>query len=248
MQTVLERVAIVRALYRYPVKSMVGEAVEDAQVGWHGIAGDRRYAFTRTNQLVDFPWLTASRLPELLLYTPRFTTPDPIQADLEVTTPDGRVLDLASTELTNELCDLFGAPVQLMRRDSGIFDQAALSLISQETIGALGKQTGRTLEHARFRPNIVIETLDGQPFREDAWVGQLLVFGEHGGVAMRVNERDLRCVMVNIDPTTLAKDARVLKTIVQQHETLLGVYGSTERVGMDPRWRPRSACEWHMKG
>jgi len=32
-------------LWRYPVKSMAAEPLGAANVGWHGLAGDRRWAF-----------------------------------------------------------------------------------------------------------------------------------------------------------------------------------------------------------
>ena len=59
----------VEAIFRYPVKSMAGERVDAASIGWHGIDGDRRLAFRRTRERGGFPWLTASTLPELLLFT-----------------------------------------------------------------------------------------------------------------------------------------------------------------------------------
>ena len=60
----------VEALFRYPVKSMAGERLEFAELGWHGLEGDRRLAFRRVGNHSGMPWLTATRLPELLLYAP----------------------------------------------------------------------------------------------------------------------------------------------------------------------------------
>src|SRR5690349_13844707 len=57
-------------LVRYPVKSMAGSVTESAYLGWHGLDGDRRFAFRRLGDPSGFPWLSASRLPELLLYHP----------------------------------------------------------------------------------------------------------------------------------------------------------------------------------
>src|SRR4029453_18046815 len=60
----------VEALFRYPVKSMRGEALDDAALGWHGIDGDRRFAFRRVDERGGFPWLSASRLADLLQFSP----------------------------------------------------------------------------------------------------------------------------------------------------------------------------------
>ncbi|MBZ0281708.1 MAG: MOSC domain-containing protein [Anaerolineae bacterium] len=228
----MTQVAVVRALYRYPVKSMAGETLNEIELGWHGFEGDRRFAFVRTNEMVGMPWLTASRLPELLLYKPHYANGDIAKGSVQVQTPEGLKLELSDARLAERISQLYGSTVYPMRLDSGIFDQASLSLISQETIAAVSDEMSQNLEIARFRPNIVVELLDGRPFAEDTWVGRRLKFGTSlDAPAMRVTERDIRCVMVNFDPTTLEKDARVLKTIAERHETCLGIYGSTERKG-----------------
>ncbi|MDX1995668.1 MAG: MOSC domain-containing protein [bacterium] len=229
----MTQVAVVRALYRYPVKSMAGEALNEIELGWHGFEGDRRFAFVRTNELVGVPWLTASRVPELVLYKPSYANGDLAKGIVMVQMPEGVELALSDTRLAERLGQLYGSAVYPMRLDSGIFDQASLSLISQETIAAVSEETNRQLEVVRFRPNLVVELLDGRPFAEDTWVGRRLRFGTSPDApAMRVTERDIRCAMVNIDPITVEKDASVLKTIAQQHENCLGIYGSTERRGV----------------
>jgi uncharacterized protein YcbX len=80
----------VEAIYRYPVKSMAGERLEDADLGWYGLEGDRRLAFRRVDDRSGMPWLTASKLPDLLLFAPQRYN-DGAQGDLptHVRTPDG---------------------------------------------------------------------------------------------------------------------------------------------------------------
>ncbi len=60
----------VSELVRYPVKSMAGAVAASAVLGWHGLDGDRRFAFRKIGDGSGFPWLTASRVAELLLYHP----------------------------------------------------------------------------------------------------------------------------------------------------------------------------------
>ena len=81
----------VAALWRYPVKSMAAEALERVEVGWHGIAGDRRWAFVRADQECNgFPWLTIRELPELARYQPRLVAPArPDATAVRVRTPAG---------------------------------------------------------------------------------------------------------------------------------------------------------------
>ena len=64
------KIGEIEALFRYPVKSMSGEPLDVADLGWHGLDGDRRLAFRRADDLGGFPWLTATKLPELILFAP----------------------------------------------------------------------------------------------------------------------------------------------------------------------------------
>ena len=74
----LTEVGQVEAIFRYPVKSMGGEPLEVAQLGWHGLEGDRRFAFRRIEDRSGFPWLTAGKLPELLLFKNRLACDEAI--------------------------------------------------------------------------------------------------------------------------------------------------------------------------
>jgi len=64
----LTEIGHIEALFRYPVKSMGGERLEAAELGWHGLEGDRRLAFRKVNDPTGFPWLTAGKLPDLLRF------------------------------------------------------------------------------------------------------------------------------------------------------------------------------------
>lgn len=95
-----------RELVRYPVKSMAGIPTESAFLGWHGLDGDRRFAFRRMNEPGGFPWLTASRLAELLLYHPLGvdeSTGEPLPT--HVRTPEGKQLELRGPELREEIAE-----------------------------------------------------------------------------------------------------------------------------------------------
>ncbi len=67
----LKEIGHVEAIFRYPVKSMGGERLEVAELGWHGLDGDRRLALRRMDDRSGMPWLTASKLPDLLLFAPQ---------------------------------------------------------------------------------------------------------------------------------------------------------------------------------
>ena len=216
----------VAALWRYPVKSMAPEALERAEVGWHGITGDRRWAFVRADQERNgFPWLTIRELPELARYQPRLVDPTrPDAAAVRVRTPAGAELDVADPALAAEL----GAGVRVMKLDRGAFDTLPLALISRQTLAGLGALVGRELAVERFRPNLLIDGAGGAAYPEDDWVGATLRIG---ALRMRVDKRDQRCVVVNIDPVTGARDPAILTAISRARQSCLGVYGSVATPG-----------------
>jgi len=223
----------ISAIFRYPVKSMAGELLDVARLGWHGLEGDRRFAFRRLGDRSGFPWLTASKLPELLLYKPfGLDTNTAEQLPTHVRTPDGKQFELQSSELRKEISIRYGPQVELMNLKHGIFDEAPISVICLSTVRGIERESCRDVDLRRFRPNVVIETNGAAPFEEDGWVGRTLIFGEgNRGAAVGVTMRDERCVMVNLDPDTAARDSNVMRTVVRLNENYAGVYGTVVRAG-----------------
>jgi uncharacterized protein len=147
----------VEALFRYPVKSMRGERLEAAELGWHGIDGDRRLAFLRMDDRSGFPWLTASKLSDLVLFTP-FRRADNAQGDLptHVRTPDGKEMPVFGEELAAEIGVRYGWPVEMMQLRHGIFDDANISVIALDTVCEISRLAGVSPDTRRFRPNVVV--------------------------------------------------------------------------------------------
>ena len=223
----------VEAIFRYPVKSMGGERLEVAQLGWHGLNGDRRLAFRRIDDRSGFPWLTASKLPDLLLFAPHGRE-DGAQGDLptHVRTPDGDEMPVFGEELATEVGRRHGAPVQMMHFKHGIFDEASISVIAFDTVCEIGRLAGRSLDVRRFRPNVVVRLVRSIPFHEDEWLGGVLSFGEGDDApAITVIMRDVRCSMVNLDPDSASASPEVLKAIVRANQNKAGIYGAVTRVG-----------------
>ena len=222
----------IKALFRYPVKSMAGVRLDSASLGWHGLNGDRRFAFRRLVDQSGFPWLTASRLPELLLYKPVGEAEVDKNLPTHIRTPEGAELELQSDDLRNEITRRHGSPVQLMQLKQGIFDEAAVSLINVTTIREVERAADRRLDVLRFRPNILIESNGVEPFAEDQWVGKTLRFGtDDDGPAVSVTMRDLRCVMINLDPETAEADSSVMKAALRLNANQAGVYATVIRSG-----------------
>lgn len=223
----------IEALYRYPVKSMGGEALDRAQLGWHGLEGDRRLAFRRVGDRGGFPWLTATKLPELLLFTPvRQGGPAGAELPTHVRTPGGTELDLFGDELASEIGGLHGSAVEMTHLDRGIFDQASLSAIATATVEAVAGFVEQAPDVRRFRPNILIATRRSRPFEEDGWVGGTITFGEGESAArIAVTDRDERCAMINYDPDSAEPSPELLRQVVRRRNNEAGVYGTVIRRG-----------------
>jgi MOSC domain-containing protein len=222
----------VEALFIYPVKSMAGERLDAANLGWYGLDGDRRLALRRVNDRSGMPWLTASKLPDLLRFVPH--RKDDAQGDIPtlVRTPDSDELPVFGEDLAKEIGSRHGAPVQMMHLRHGIFDEASISVIASDTVREIGRLAGRSLDVRRFRPNVVVRSLRTVPFQEDEWLGGELSFGEGDDApAITVTMRDIRCSMLNLDPDTAAPAPEVMKTVVRVHQNTAGIYGAVTRIG-----------------
>jgi uncharacterized protein YcbX len=227
------KVGEVEALFRYPVKSMRGEPLEVAELGWHGLDGDRRLAFRRADDRGGFPWLTATKLPELILFAPqRRDTAAGGNLPTHVRTPEGEELALFGPELAADVGRRHGSPVEMMHLNRGIFDEASVSMITSATVGEIGRLSAQHPDVRRFRPNILIGSLRSVPFEEDEWVGGVLSFGETSeAAAITITNLDERCSMVNYDPDSARPAAEVLKAIVRVRDNKAGVYGTVIRRG-----------------
>jgi uncharacterized protein len=224
-------------LWRYPVKSMAAEPLTEVEVSWHGFAGDRRWAFIRDGvPQSGFPWLTLRERADMNRYRPSFVDPaQPDKSPTVVQTPAGVVFDVTDPALARELHPV-GARV--IKQNRGVFDTFPLSLVTTQTLARLGEMVGAELDVRRFRPNIVVEAARQAPFQEDDWVGHVLRIG---GMSMRVDKRDGRCVVVTIDPATTELNPAILRTVAQDRQGCLGVYGSTVTPGRVATGDPVSA-------
>jgi uncharacterized protein len=127
--------------------------------------------------------------------------------------------------------------VRVIKQDRGVFDTMPLSLLSTQSLASLGPlvgtgpastgMVGTDLAAERFRPNLLVD-VPGCEFPEDAWVRRVLCVG---GLRMRVDKPDQRCVMVTIDPVTLARNPAILRAIARERDNRLGIYGTTVAPG-----------------
>src|SRR6266513_4148779 len=244
----------VDSLWRYPVKSMRGEELDEAFAGFSGIYGDRLFAFKSSASPKGFPYFTAREQTKLLQYRPRFRYPDkagrpvnlteaesmsanPVSADpselmVDVETPDGRTLaidDPVLMELVRTDIDQ-KHQLTLMRAERAMTDCRPFSMFSLQSARQLAEETGTPIDKRRFRANVYVDLTSAHGFAENDFVGRSLRIGPK--VIVRVLERDPRCAIITLDPYTSERTPAVLKKVAQAHEGTAGVYGAVIVEGM----------------
>ncbi len=219
-------VGMVESLWRYPVKSMRGEELEEAFVGFSGVYGDRLFAFKSSAAPKGFPYLTGREQEEMLLYRPRFRHPDRAVKPPNLSEAEGMApgINPAFADVADLAVDVETPTGQAFGAERAMTDCRPISLFSIQTGRQLGDEIGTTLDKRRFRANIYMNLASAGGFAEDAYVGRTLRVGPK--VVISVLERDPRCKMITIDPDTAELNPRILRTVNQTHDNKAGVYGA----------------------
>jgi len=234
-------------LWRYPVKSMQGERLNQARVERSGIAGDRRWGLRdlRTGRI-----LTARRRPELLEAAASYDKDVPI-----ITFPGGGIGEGPGPRTDKLLSEWTGHPVSLVSSvdsepgraeffadatddssqaiewtmpASRFVDAAPLLVLTSASLRtAAGLHPDGDWDPRRFRPNLLID-LDGDGWVEDQWIGQPL---RVGSVTLVATERCVRCTMVTRAQPGLQADVDIFRSLARHHGGLFGVWSDVLSVG-----------------
>jgi uncharacterized protein YcbX len=244
----------VESLWRYPVKSMRGEELDEMFAGYAGVYGDRVFAFTSSLSPKGFPFFTGRDQRQMIRYRARFRNPEkaarpinlveaessganPISANaselmIEVETPDGKTIAIDDPALIDNLrANIDGKhELKLLRSDKAMTDCRPLSIFAVQSAKKLGEETGVTVDKRRFRANVYVDLTSADGFAENEFVGKSLRIGSK--VVVSILERDPRCMMITLDPDTAEKTPAILKQVAQAHEGMAGVYGAVLMEGM----------------
>jgi MOSC domain-containing protein len=223
----------VTGLWRYPVKSMQGEPLPEAEIGSVGIVGDRQWALFDVDTGLH---LTARRQPELL-----FASASLAGDDVVITLPD-------ATETTDDavLSAWLGRDVALRRADPSTHGtyEIALDFEHEDTaewyrwegpngsfhdstrtqVSIIGEDTLGGWDVRRFRPNLTVDGSD-----EDGWVGRPISIGD---VTLDIVKQIDRCVITTRpQPGGIERDLGVLRTVNRDRRGNLGVSGMVTATG-----------------
>ena len=232
---------------RYPVKSMLGERLESALVGEHGVEGDRRYG---VKDLGRDTILSAKREPALFGCSARYDAAGAVTVTLpdgEAMTPGPR-LDAALTELIERPVALVAAADHPRARLQGeidletggdpsewdappetFFDASALHFLTTSSLAAArALHPGGDFDPRRFRPNFVVDVAGAEGFVEEGLIGHEVSIG---AVTVRVTKPCSRCVMTTHEQAGLSRDPAILRTVARGNANNLGVRAEVVRGG-----------------
>jgi uncharacterized protein YcbX len=219
--------ATVTELWRYPVKSLLGERLQEARIEERGVVGDRLYAVTDRHGKIGSGKTTRRfrRLDGLFELRARNGGERSL-----VTLPDGREFAAGEPELDAFLSERYGRKLRVLR-EGGIphHDAAPLHLLTTSSLRWLETNLPASrIDVRRFRPNVLLDVA-GAALVEDAWVGRRFALGS---AVVRVVERTERCVMTTNAQSELPKDPAVLRTVTELNDVCLGIYASVETEGL----------------
>lgn len=244
------------SLWRYPVKSMMGEELNATEVTESGLLGDRTYALVdaETGKIIS------AKLPRKwgILFDCRAALNSPLQ--VKITLPDGELVMGDAANIDRVLSLVFGRKVKLETaapetpriemytpdieglpdsdtetnadiRSSTFFDAATVHLLTTATLNQLQSLTPTSrFETRRFRPNLVIEAANNATgFVENEWVGKTLAIGNE--VRLKITEPCPRCVMTTMPQGELPRDVEILHTAVKHNSGHIGIYANVLQGG-----------------
>jgi uncharacterized protein YcbX len=214
----------VSALFRFPVKSMLGEQPAELRFDERGCVGDRIWSVRTDSGKLGSGKSTRrfEAVPGLLDLRAREH-----DGRLLVEFPDGGEHAVDAPETAGLLTAHVGRPVTLVREDQDThFDDGPVSILGQGSVSAVGDAVGEPVDAARFRANIILDTVD--PFLEERWLGNSVQIGT---AVFRVVLLSNRCVMVNMTTRDLPAQPGNLAAIGRINDTRLGVIAVVETSG-----------------
>ncbi len=183
-------------IWRYPVKSMLGERCSVADLQERGVEGDRLFAIRDAAGKLGSGKASQrfSRIRGLLGFEASYK-----EGEARIRFPSGEVVMGDAPGIDRLLSRALEQPVALVReQETSHMDAAAIHMITSASLAWARRELPEAnWDVRRFRPNLVISLPGAQPV-EQSWIGRRLRIGEE--VELLVTEPTKRCVMVNTCP------------------------------------------------
>src|SRR2546426_354368 len=250
----------VAALWRYPVKSMLGEEVPEAEVGEHGLVGDRAYALldVRTGRVISAK--NPKRWPRMFQLRARYPTPPRVTQPLppvRIEVPAGPSFQSDDPDANPRLSEFLGGEVRLVTSTPG---RPAVEVYTPPIPGLTEEFSEFRVPPGPFHDSLPVHALtnatltrlhelypggrfDVRRFRPNFVLetGDPPGFVEQawigrtlavGDIRMQITKPCSRCVMTTLPQGDLREDRGILKTVVADAAGDVGVKGRVVRGGI----------------
>ena len=216
----------IEQLWRYPVKSFLGEPLDAVRVDGRGVEGDRLFAVRDARGTIGSGKTTRrfQQIDGLFRFQAAWGDGVP-----EIVFPGGRRISGSDPLVHAALSEELGQPVTLAREAAvSHFDEGSVHLLTTASLRWLESVLGGTADARRFRPNLVVDA-PGDGSVEQGWRGALLRIGD--GVELRVSGTAERCVMVGFAQPGVDAEPRVLRELAARADACFGVYADVVTPG-----------------
>ncbi|GAA0771878.1 MOSC domain-containing protein [Roseibium denhamense] len=214
-----------QALWRYPVKSLQGEALDHAFVEARGISGDRQYAVLDANGKLGSGKSTSrfQKIEGLLSLSAE--TRD---GAVSIRFPDGSAHGIDDIDLPQRLSGYLGQAVTIVRENREThFDDGAIHIVLSSELAKLQALLPEMdIDARRFRPNLVLDA--PAHMTSDTLIGRVLSIG---GTHLKITHKTERCVMVTMEQGDLPKAPLVLRQVSKAFDLDFGVYAAVLKPG-----------------
>lgn len=207
-------------LWRYPVKSMLGEQCACFDINERGVEGDRLFAI----RTVEGKFGSGKNTRRFRHINGLFGFQAVYHGDVpEVTFPDGQTMRGDDSNIHRLLSNALGQPVTLTREGTvSHMDAGPVHLLTTAALTWLRTRLPEgVFDERRFRPNFLID-IPGATQVEQQWCGRILAIGD--AVRVRISAPTERCGMVAFAQADVPNDPRVLRCITHDADLHFGVY------------------------
>lgn len=259
-------IGAIESVHRFPVKSMAGESPSEVTLDADGVVGDRTWALrdAESGKLVSAKrprlWRaaldcratgTGADVEVTLPSGDRYGITDPAlrvslgalfgrEIEVEASTgPQQGVYESDWPEIDGlTLAGPVDFPTNLSGEGSSFVDVGVVHLLTTASLRALAEAAPDvTVDVARFRPSLVLDTPDLDGFVENEWEGRTLTAGE---AELTVGMPTPRCVMTTVAQPGLPREPGVLQAIAEHNRltndlgtfACLGAYATVTRPGV----------------
>ncbi len=223
-----EHVGEVSSIYRYPVKSLVGETLTRADIELRGLLGDRLWCVRDADGKFGSGKSTRRfrKMEGLLDLVASYDDQVPV-----IRFPDGRTLRGDDPEVHAALSAHVGRAVTLAHEEGvSHFDDGPIHVLTQASADSLGQAHGHPVDVRRLRPNLVVRTTERAGFVEDSWVGRRIAVGDD--VVLAVRAPMPRCVMLNLPQKDLPPDEGLLRSATEANGADIGIVADVVTPGV----------------